>query len=87
MKWINSRAILKPSLTLAADYDVQLQIKETLQQLNCVWNTEHVKGHQEGPDLSWEAQLNTRANELATEAKATITPTTANTVQHMYPAA
>eukprot|EP00957_Ditylum_brightwellii_P184181 14028963-Ditylum_brightwellii.AAC.1 len=79
MKWINTQNILKLSLTLAANYDVQLQIEEILQQLNCVWNTEHVKEHQEGPDLSWEARLNTRADELATEAKATITPTTAKT--------
>eukprot|EP00957_Ditylum_brightwellii_P155859 11864712-Ditylum_brightwellii.AAC.1 len=87
MKWINACAVLKPSITLAADYDVQLQIEDTIKQLNILWNNKHVKGHHEGPDLPWEATLNTQADELATEARATITPTKAKNVQHLYPAA
>eukprot|EP00957_Ditylum_brightwellii_P038001 2874302-Ditylum_brightwellii.AAC.1 len=41
MKRLNLRAVLKPSLTLAADYDVQLQIEDTLQKLGIRWQTEH----------------------------------------------
>eukprot|EP00957_Ditylum_brightwellii_P037957 2870869-Ditylum_brightwellii.AAC.1 len=59
MKRINACAVLKPSIALAAKYSVQLQIEDMLKQLNIVWNTKHVKGHQEGPEFSWEAALNT----------------------------
>jgi hypothetical protein len=74
-------------MTVAADFDVQLQIEAILHDLNIPWDTHHVKGHQTGPDLSWEAQLNNRADELATEAKKNLTRHTAETIQHKYPAA
>eukprot|EP00957_Ditylum_brightwellii_P075060 5703698-Ditylum_brightwellii.AAC.1 len=87
MKWINLRSVLKPSLTLAADFDVQLQIEDTLKQLGIRWHTEHVKGHQSVPDLLWEAKLNNRADELATEAKLDITTMLPTQRQPQYPAA
>ena len=86
MKWFNLQTVLKPSLTLAADFDVQLQIEATLAELHTQWNTEHVKGHQSGPNLSWEAQLNNRADELATEARNALSPTAA-TKTIIFPAA
>ena len=49
--------------------DVHFQVEEYLQQLQHTLTTHHVKGHQTGPNLQWEAQLNNRANELATEAQ------------------
>eukprot|EP00957_Ditylum_brightwellii_P155474 11834619-Ditylum_brightwellii.AAC.1 len=55
MKWITLCMILKPNTTLTADYDIQLQIEEIIQQLNILWHTEHVKGHQTGQNLPWEA--------------------------------
>eukprot|EP00957_Ditylum_brightwellii_P025027 1893841-Ditylum_brightwellii.AAC.2 len=87
MKWINLCSVLKMSLTLAADFDVQLKIEDTLKQLGIRWHTEHVKGHQSGPDLLWEAKLNNHANELATEAKLNITTMLATRRQPQYPAA
>eukprot|EP00957_Ditylum_brightwellii_P078809 5992820-Ditylum_brightwellii.AAC.1 len=56
-----------------------------LQQLNILWTTHHVKGHQSGPNLTWEAQLNNRANALATESRETITTNLAKK-QVSYPA-
>eukprot|EP00957_Ditylum_brightwellii_P165815 12624439-Ditylum_brightwellii.AAC.1 len=73
MQWVNIRVVLKPSLTLAAAFDVQLQIEHTLQQLDILWSTHHVKGHQSSQNLTWEAQLNNRADALATEARSAIT--------------
>eukprot|EP00957_Ditylum_brightwellii_P209677 15362761-Ditylum_brightwellii.AAC.1 len=69
MKWLNFRAILNSSTTLKADFDVQLQIEAILQELNMTWTMQHVKGHQIGPTLPWEAILNNRADALATGAR------------------
>ena len=52
--------------------DVVLQICECMYELTSNWSTEHVKGHQDRSnrtDLDWEAKLNIRADELATEEK------------------
>eukprot|EP00957_Ditylum_brightwellii_P001028 81583-Ditylum_brightwellii.AAC.1 len=87
MKWISIRTVLKPLLTLAADYDVQRQIEALVQELGINWEVHHVKGHQSGNRLSWEAQLNNRADKLATEAKAHISQNMADTIQFMYPVA
>eukprot|EP00957_Ditylum_brightwellii_P053228 4036114-Ditylum_brightwellii.AAC.1 len=87
MKWINLFLVLKLSLTLAADFDIQLQIEDTLKQLGIHWHTEHVKGHQSGPDLLWEEKLNNCADKLVTEAKLNITTTLATRRQLQYPAA
>eukprot|EP00957_Ditylum_brightwellii_P099164 7552896-Ditylum_brightwellii.AAC.1 len=86
MKWINLRTVLKPNTMLAANYNIQLQIKDLLQQLNIPWQTEHVKGHQTEENLTWEAQFNNKADALATEAKLEITTTAAST-QILYPTA
>eukprot|EP00957_Ditylum_brightwellii_P210183 15364652-Ditylum_brightwellii.AAC.3 len=73
MQLVNIGTILKPSLTLAADFDIQLQVEHMLQQLNTQWTIYHAKGPQSGPNLTWEAQLNNRADALAKEAKEAIT--------------
>eukprot|EP00957_Ditylum_brightwellii_P163370 12438876-Ditylum_brightwellii.AAC.1 len=69
MKWLNVRAVLNPNITLKADFYVQLQIEAILQELNMTWTTQHIKGHQTGPDLPWEAILNNRADALATNTR------------------
>ena len=53
--------------------DVHFQVEEYLQQLQHTLTTHHVKGHQTGPNLNWEAQLNNRADKLATEAQKQLT--------------
>eukprot|EP00957_Ditylum_brightwellii_P158142 12037154-Ditylum_brightwellii.AAC.1 len=62
MNWFNIRTVLNPNLILNANFDVQIQIEDTLAELDIKWSTQHVKGHQTGPDLSWEAQLNNKAD-------------------------
>eukprot|EP00957_Ditylum_brightwellii_P095908 7307629-Ditylum_brightwellii.AAC.1 len=66
--WYHKRAILTPTFCLQSDSDIQAQIEHTLQILNAAWSTSHVKGHQKGNNLPWEAQLNNIADELATQA-------------------
>eukprot|EP00957_Ditylum_brightwellii_P155442 11831875-Ditylum_brightwellii.AAC.1 len=51
------------------------------------WTLQHIKGYQNGPDISWEAKLNNIADILATEAHAWITPAMATCVQFQYHAA
>eukprot|EP00957_Ditylum_brightwellii_P055504 4206013-Ditylum_brightwellii.AAC.2 len=46
---------------------------------------QHVKGHQSGKNLTWEAQLNNMADELATEARDSINPTMLKQMQSGYP--
>ena len=62
-----------PNQTLRPHMDVMLQICYYLDKLMPQWRTTHVKGHQDDEMeiacLSWEAQLNVRADALATEAK------------------
>eukprot|EP00957_Ditylum_brightwellii_P160382 12209497-Ditylum_brightwellii.AAC.1 len=62
--------------------DVQMQIEETFSQLNLQVQAYHVKGHQDQgttaklikpttnkkPQLSWQAKLNIKADNLAMEA-------------------
>eukprot|EP00957_Ditylum_brightwellii_P025407 1921658-Ditylum_brightwellii.AAC.2 len=47
---------------------------------------EHVKGHQAGQNLSWEAKLNIEAGALATEAKEALSMQTKNLPPPLYPA-
>ena len=62
----NSHDFLKP------DYDVQMQIMQTIRELDTVMPTLHVKGHQDKDipesELSYEARLNIQADILATRA-------------------
>eukprot|EP00957_Ditylum_brightwellii_P075211 5715607-Ditylum_brightwellii.AAC.1 len=53
--------------------DVHFQVEEYLQQLKHTLTTHHMKGHQTGPNLNWEAKLNNRADKLATEAQKQLT--------------
>eukprot|EP00957_Ditylum_brightwellii_P165431 12595037-Ditylum_brightwellii.AAC.1 len=65
--WFNIRTVLNPNLTLNINFDIQLQIKGILTELDITWSVQHVKGHQTGPDLSWDVQLNNKADALATK--------------------
>eukprot|EP00957_Ditylum_brightwellii_P003800 288678-Ditylum_brightwellii.AAC.1 len=69
IKWMNIRTAITPSSCIQADMDVYFQIEEYLHELSHTLTTHHVKGHQTGPNLPWEAQLNNRADKLATEAQ------------------
>eukprot|EP00957_Ditylum_brightwellii_P176870 13472749-Ditylum_brightwellii.AAC.1 len=51
------------------DYDIQAQIEQVLTDLQAMWPIAHIKGHQTGWNLSWEAKLNIEADALATDAK------------------
>ena len=54
---------------LKADYDVQMQIMDTIREMDIVIPTSHVKGHQDSKKhLSYEARLNIQADLLATRA-------------------
>eukprot|EP00957_Ditylum_brightwellii_P046200 3505608-Ditylum_brightwellii.AAC.1 len=68
-KWMNIRVVLTPSSCMQADMDIHFQIEEYLQQLTHTLKAHHVKGHQTGPNLTWETKLNNRADKLATEAQ------------------
>eukprot|EP00957_Ditylum_brightwellii_P076025 5778768-Ditylum_brightwellii.AAC.1 len=81
------------SITPNADVWVQycdniaaLQIEATITEMGQSWLSQHVKGHQSGPVLSWEAKLNNIVDTLATEACAETTPTMAQKLQFHYPA-
>eukprot|EP00978_Attheya_sp_CCMP212_P010158 scaffold24367_cov73-Attheya_sp.AAC.2 len=55
--------------TTTADYDVQMQIMDTIREMDIVIPTSHVKGHQDSKKhLSYEARLNIQADLLATRA-------------------
>ena len=45
-----------------------------------------MKGHQTGPNLNWEAQLNNRADKLATEAQKQLTTIQKTAATTKYPA-
>eukprot|EP00957_Ditylum_brightwellii_P103338 7875614-Ditylum_brightwellii.AAC.1 len=64
--------------------DVHFQVEEYLQQLQ--HTSHHVKGHQTSPTLNWEAQLNNRADELATEAQKQLTTIQKTGTITKYPA-
>eukprot|EP00957_Ditylum_brightwellii_P211090 15365740-Ditylum_brightwellii.AAC.2 len=85
MNWFNNRTVLNPNLTLNADFDVQLQIEDIITELDIKWTTQHVKDHQTGPDLSWEVQLNNKADDLATNARNSITQHYASIHTYQYP--
>ena len=54
---------------LKADYDVQMQIMDTLREMDTEIPTSHVHGHQDSTQLlSYEARLNIQADLLATRA-------------------
>eukprot|EP00957_Ditylum_brightwellii_P000120 8357-Ditylum_brightwellii.AAC.1 len=56
-----------------------------LKALEIPWTAQHVKGHQSGKNMTWEAQLNNMADELATEARNSINPTMLKQVD-LFPA-
>ena len=76
--------------TLRPHMDIQLQINETLKELNVQYSSAHVKGHQDRTNtlssLTWEARLNIRADSLATTAKEEITHSNKSTNPISYPA-
>eukprot|EP00978_Attheya_sp_CCMP212_P044425 scaffold310170_cov75-Attheya_sp.AAC.2 len=54
---------------LKADYDVQMQIMDTIREMDTVIPTSHVHGHQDSKKyLSYEARLNIQADLLVTRA-------------------
>eukprot|EP00957_Ditylum_brightwellii_P049378 3746197-Ditylum_brightwellii.AAC.1 len=87
MKWFPLQMVLKHASTTQLDFNVQLQIEAIIAKMGQSWPSQHVKGHQNGPVLSWEAKLNNIANTPATETHVEITPTMAQKIQFHYPAA
>eukprot|EP00957_Ditylum_brightwellii_P054830 4155353-Ditylum_brightwellii.AAC.2 len=77
IKWFQTRCIKTPSDCLAPDYDIQSHVEAIYEDMEWDWETEWVKGHQEEAipfeDLTWEEQLNVRADELAMMARSEIT--------------
>jgi hypothetical protein len=72
MQWFQERDINTPNSHLSPDNDVQSQIEATMQELQTTFPLQRVKGHQkpkEGKDLTWEAKLNNKADDLANEAR------------------
>ena len=64
------------------EWQSKLPSKTTLPEFESLWELHtlhrkhtpsieviHVKGHQSGPNLSWQAQLNNKCDELASEAR------------------
>eukprot|EP00957_Ditylum_brightwellii_P008779 665639-Ditylum_brightwellii.AAC.1 len=86
IKWMDIRTVLTPSSCMRADMDVHFQIEEYLHQLSHTLTTHHVKGHQTGPNLTWEAKLNNRADKLATEAQKQLTTSQKIGATTKYPA-
>eukprot|EP00957_Ditylum_brightwellii_P186693 14215594-Ditylum_brightwellii.AAC.1 len=66
--------------------DVHFQIEEYLHQLTHTLKTHHVKGHQTGSNLTWEAKLNNRADKLATESQKQLTVSQKTGATTKYPA-
>ena len=64
---------LAPRRCLISDFDLDMQILDTLQQLGITPKAEHVHSHQEealqadGEPLPWAVQINTRCDEIATD--------------------
>eukprot|EP00957_Ditylum_brightwellii_P017382 1309311-Ditylum_brightwellii.AAC.1 len=65
--WMNLRSVLLPSASMQADMGVHFQIEAYLHHHMHTLQTHHVKGHQTGSNLDWEAMLNNRADALATD--------------------
>ena len=67
---------LKPRKFLSSEIDLEMQIVDTLNQLDTDVSFSHVKGHQDGSidptDLPWQAQLNIRCDTIATETLASV---------------
>eukprot|EP00957_Ditylum_brightwellii_P210211 15364678-Ditylum_brightwellii.AAC.1 len=85
MRWHNLQNILNPAAMTQPDFDVQLQIGQVLKSFLYTWAHHHVKSHQTGPNLSWEAQLNTVADTLATKEKLEILHIIAKKHKCTYP--
>ena len=78
-----------PNQTTKAHMDVVLQICEFMHELTGNWSTDHVKGHQDRgnqTDLAWEAKLNIRSDELATEERNNLMKNVPVTKPVAYPA-
>jgi hypothetical protein len=64
---------LAPRQCLLSDFDLDLQIRDTLHQLRITPRSEHIHSHQEatlqqqGEDLPWKVQINSRCDEIATD--------------------
>eukprot|EP00957_Ditylum_brightwellii_P083785 6368344-Ditylum_brightwellii.AAC.1 len=86
IKRMNIRTVLTPSTSIRADMDIHFQVEEYLQQLQYTLTTHHVKGHQTSPNLNWEAQVNNRADKLATEAQKQLTTIQKTGTTMKYPA-
>eukprot|EP00957_Ditylum_brightwellii_P136282 10393649-Ditylum_brightwellii.AAC.1 len=86
IKWMNIRTVIMPSACIQADMDAHFQIEEYLHQLTHTLTAHHVKGHQTSPNLPWEAQLNNRADELASEAQKQLTNSQKTGATTKYPA-
>eukprot|EP00957_Ditylum_brightwellii_P205773 15345335-Ditylum_brightwellii.AAC.1 len=84
--WYQTCLLLPPNATIIPDYDVQAQIEQVLTDLQATWPIAHVKGHQTGWNLSWEAKLNIEADALATESKETLSMQARNLSPPLYPA-
>ena len=65
---IQHKKIIPPRRCMLSESDIELQIWATLQTLNTDSILQHVLGHQdqgETTPLTWQAQLNIRCDELA----------------------
>ena len=87
MNWYQVRVLQTPSECLAPDFDVQAQVEAIYQELQINTPTRWVRGHQDKQKKkSWEAVLNIRADELATEARNQITTKDRTTTMTLLPA-
>jgi len=77
MQWFLTRCIKTTKDCLVPDYDVQAQVEQIYQEMQWDITTEWVRGHQDTitplNKLPWQAQLNVRADILATKARFEIT--------------
>ena len=68
---IHNYQSIRPRRTMLSESDVELQIHDTLSILNTKATFQHVKSHQDKiPDnttKTWQATLNIRCNEMATQ--------------------
>eukprot|EP00957_Ditylum_brightwellii_P017333 1305096-Ditylum_brightwellii.AAC.1 len=58
VQWFPMQNILTPAETMQPNFDTQLQIEERIVQIGTTWTLQHVKGHQNDTNTSWEAKLN-----------------------------
>eukprot|EP00957_Ditylum_brightwellii_P151869 11564455-Ditylum_brightwellii.AAC.1 len=76
-----------PVVTTKPNFDMQLQIEHMMKPFKTLWQSQHVKGHQSGRNLTWEAQLNNKADALGMEERTTMSPTVFKTSQSKLPTA